>query len=144
MAEISAKDIGLYYNSGTKAVPVWKLIACSTSDGFSGSTDAVTVSNKCEAGWVRSLPGDKSWSFSNSSYAQKVPGVNQYSYDDIFDLWVGDTIGQWKLESITPGEYLRIGDGWISDLGESAESGDYLTFDITITGSGAVTNVITT
>ena len=144
MAEISAKDIGLYYNSGTKAVPVWKLIACSTSDGFSGSTDSVTVSNKCEAGWVRSLPGDKSWSFSNSSYAQKVPGVNQYSYDDIFDLWVGDTIGQWKLESITPGEYLRIGDGWISDLGESAESGDYLTFDITITGSGAVSNVITT
>ena len=144
MAEISAKDIGLYYNSGTVAIPVWKLIACSTSDGFSGSTDAVTVSNKCTSGWVKSLPGDKSWSFSNSSYAQKVPGVNQYSYDDIFDLWVGDTIGQWKLESITPGEYLRIGDGWISDLGESAENGDYLTFDLTITGSESVSNVVTT
>ena len=144
MAEISAKDIGLYYNSGTKAVPIWKLIACSTSDGFSGSTDAVTVSNKCEAGWVKNLPGDKSWSFSNSSYAQKVPLANQFSYNDIFDLWTNDTVGWWKLESIIPGEYIRFGQGWISDLGESAESGDYLTFDITITGNGPVDNLITT
>jgi len=144
MAEIKSKDIGLYYNSGTTEVPVWKLIACSTSDGFSGSTDAVTVSNKCEDGWVKSLPGDKSWSFSNSSYAQKTPTASQYSYEEVFELWVNDTVGQWKLESINADEYLRIGEGWISDLGESAESGDYLTFDITITGNGAVSNSIGT
>jgi predicted secreted protein len=142
--ELSSKDIGLYYNTGTVALPVWKLVACSTTDGFSGSTDAVTVSNKCEGGWIKSLPGDKSWSFSNASYAKKLPDANQISYEEVFELWTNDALGQWKLESIIPGDYLRIGEGYISSLGETADSGDYLQFDITVTGNGPVTNVLGT
>lgn len=142
--EISSKDIGLYFNVGTPGVPDWKLVACSTSDGFQGSTDNVSVSNKCEGGWTKNLPGDKSWSFSNSSYAQNPPLANQISYDELFDLWKADTIGQWKLESIVPDVYLRIGEGWISDLGETSDSGDYLQFDISIQGNGEVNNVIGT
>lgn len=144
MSEISSKDIGLYYNAGTPMSPNWKLIACSTSDGFSGSTDNVGVSNKCKGGWTANLPGDKSWSFSNSSYAEKNPTSGQMSYDDVFDLWANDTMGEWKLESITPGEYLRIGEGYISDIGETSDAGDYLQFDITITGNGEVRNVAST
>lgn len=144
MAEVASKDIGLYYNTGTLEAPVWMIVACSTSDGFSGTTDAVTVSNKCEGGFVKSLPGDKSWSFSNSSYAQNPPLATQISYEELFELWVNDTIGQWKLESLNADEYLRIGMGWISDLGETAASGDYLQFDITITGNGAVSNTLGT
>lgn len=144
MSEIKSKDIGLYFNTGTFAVPVWKLVACSTTDGFSGSTDAVTVSNKCEGGWVKSLPGDKSWSFSNASYAKKTPDANQISYEELFEMWTNDTVGQWKLESLIANEYLRIGEGYISALGETADSGDYLQFDLTVNGNGPVANVIGT
>lgn len=143
--EISAKDIGLYFNVATGEDPAdWKLVACSSSDGFSGSTDNVTVSNKCKGGWTSNLPGDKSWSFNNTSYAQKVPLANQLSQEEVFELWKDSTIGTWKLESITPDEYLRIGEGYISDLGETADSGDYLQFNLTVTGSGEVNNVIGT
>lgn len=140
MAEIASKDIGLYYNTGTVQSPSWKLVACSTSDGFSGSTDNVSISNKCESGFTKNLPGDKSWSFSNSSYAQKSPSANQISYEDAFEMWVSDEVGQWKLESINSNEYLRIGEGWISDLGETADAGDFLQFNITIQGNGKVSN----
>lgn len=142
--EIASKDIGLYYNTGTDAVPVWKLVACSTTDGFSGSTDNVAVSNKCEGNWTKNLPGDRSWSFSNNSYAQKVPLANQLSQEEVFALWAESTVGTWKLESINPNEYLRQGSGWISDLGETSDSGDYLQFDLTIQGNGPVSNALGT
>ena len=144
MSEIASKDIGLYFNIGTVEVPIWRLVACSTADGFSGTTDNVAISNKCEGNWTKNLPGDRSWSFSNSSYAQKTPLANQLSQEEVFDLWKASTIGQWKLESITPDEYLRIGEGWISDLGETSDSGDYLQFDLTIQGNGPVDNTLGT
>jgi len=143
--EIASKDIGLYYNAGNEETPDWKLVACSTSDGFSGSTDNVGISNKCEGAWTKNLPGDRSWSFSNSSYAQNPPAANQISYDDVFDLWANGTVGFWKLESLNgASEYYRYGQGYISELGETADSGDYLQFDITIQGNGVVTNTPST
>lgn len=143
--EINSKDIGLYYNVGTVGTPDWKLVACSTADGFSGSTDNVGVSNKCEGNWTKNLPGDRSWSFSNSSYAQNPPATGQISYDELFDLWAAGTVGPWKLESLNgPSEYYRYGLGWVADLGESADSGDYLQFDLTIQGNGEVVNTPST
>lgn len=143
--EISSKDIGLYFNVAASGEPAdWKLVACSTSDGFSGSTDNVTVSNKCKGGWTSNLPGDSSWSFNNTSYAQKTPEANQLSQEEVFELWAAKTVGTWKLESINEDEYLRQGEGYISDLGETADSGDYLQFNLTITGNGEVVNSIGT
>lgn len=141
MPEISAKDIVLSVNMGTEGSPTWMIVACSTSDGFSASTDDVSVSSKCEAGFTKHLPGDKNWSFSNNSYAQNPPDADQVSIDDLFDMWAADELRFWRLESINPGEYYRYGEGYISALGETAAAGDYLTFDITIQGNGIVTNV---
>jgi len=144
MPAISAKDIVLSVNMGTEIAPEWMIVACSTSDGFSGSTDNVSVSTKCASGFTANLPGDKNWSFSNNSYAQNPPEADQLSIDDLFDMWAADELRYWKLESINPGEYYRYGEGYISALGETAAAGDYLTFDITIQGNGEVTNVPST
>lgn len=142
MAEISGNDIGLYVNEGTTGSPDWKLVACSTSDGFSGSTDTVTISNKCEEGFTKNLPGDKSWSFTGDAYAQTAPEANQISYDEVYDLWANGTVSEWKLESVNgASEYYRFGEAFISDLSETAASGDYLQFNLTLTGNGTVTNV---
>lgn len=144
MSKISAKDILISVNTGTDLVPVWKKVACSTSDGFSGSTDVVTINSKCTSGWADSEPGNKSWSFSNESYAETEPAADALSYDEIFDLWKADTVATFKIESINSGEYLRQGLGFISSLGETASNGDYLTFNLEITGKGEVVNAITT
>lgn len=143
--EITAKNVGIYYNSGTTEVPVWLLMVCSTSDGFSGSTDAVTTSTKCDDGWVSSLPGDKSWSFSHSALASSVPGSGQMSFKEIEDLWIAGTIGEFKMESTEAADdYYWFGTGWISELNEEAPSGEYVTVDITITGTGTPANVEST
>jgi predicted secreted protein len=143
MAEISSKDIGLYVNEGTDITPDWKLFACSTSDGFSGSTDTVTISNKCESGFVKNLPSDKSWEFSNSCYAEVTADLaaGQVSHATAFTLWKDGSQKTFKLANADD-SYLRIGTGTITSYSESADSGDYLQFEITITGTGAIADVV--
>lgn len=152
MAEILSKDIVLSVNLGTISAPDWKIIGCSESDGFSGSTDSISISNKCINGFTKNLPGDKSWSFSNTAVMPKVPESGFISYDELFDLWTNDSLDsdgelvQFKLENLPTADfaYLRIGRGFISELGEQVDAGDVFRTDITITGNGEVTNVQTT
>lgn len=140
MAKIAGKDVLISVNMGTPEAPDWMKVACSTSDGFNGTTDTVTVNSKCTEGWTDNEPGNKSWSFSNSSYAETEPDSDALSYDEVFALWAADETRQWKIEGITS-DYYRMGLGFITDLSETAADGDYLTFDLTITGKGEVTNV---
>lgn len=140
--EISAKNIGLYVNMGDDITPDWKLAVCSTSDGFSGSVDAVTTSTKCDDGWTSNLPGDGSWSFSHSALANKEPDVNQVSFKEMETLFLERAVKTWKLESTEPADdYYWEGKGFISSLSETADAGDYLAVDIEITGTGKPVNV---
>lgn len=143
--EIDGKSIGLYYNQGTEAAPDWVLAVCSTTDGFDSSIDAVTTSTKCDEGWVSSLPGDASWSFSHSALANYDPEDGQISFKELENIMLNKEIAHWKLESIVPEHnFYWEGMGWISALTETAAAGEYLTVDITITGTGVPTNVATT
>lgn len=149
MAEILAKEVLISVNMGTEAVPDWKILGCSESDGFSGSTDTVTVSNKCSGNFVKNLPGDQSWSFSNTMVMPKVAASGFLSYDEAFELWKNDQydtdgeLRQFKIENIPAADftYYRMGRGFISDLGEQFDSGDVFRTDVTITGSDEPTNV---
>jgi hypothetical protein len=149
MSEILAKEVMISVNMGTAAVADWKILGCSESDGFSGSTDTITISNKCEGSFAKNLPGDKSWSFANTMVIPKEPAVGFVSYDEMFELWKNDEfdadgeLRQFKIENI-PGTdfvYYRMGRGYVSDLGEQFDSGDVFRTDVTITGSGEVFNI---
>lgn len=143
--EIDGKSIGLYYNNGTVGTPDWLLAVCSTTDGFEASIDAVTTSTKCDAGWVSSLPGDGSWSFSHSALATYAPEAGTLSFKELENIMLAKEVAQWKLESTNAlHDFYWIGLGWISSLTETAAAGEYLTVDITITGTGEPVNVETT
>lgn len=145
MVGVKSKDILLSVNMGTVAVPDWLLIGCSTSDGYSSSRDSVAISTKCSGDFVENLPGDFTWSFSNTSYIDKEADATFATLDQIFDLSKEDDNRQWKLESIDVDYvFLRLGMGFISDFSNTADQGDYLQFDLTITGSGEPANVVTT
>lgn len=140
--EIEGKAIGLYLNEGTPESPDWKLAVCSTTDGLDISVDSVTTSTKCDGGWQSQLPGDGSWSFSHSALANSNPGANQVSYKELEDVVLAKVNRHWKLESLnvaTDGFYWE-GFGFISSLTEGAAAGEYLTVDITITGTGQPVN----
>lgn len=149
MADIRAKEVMISVNMGTSDVPDWKILGCSESDGFSGSTDAITVSNKCSGNFANNTPGDQSWSFSNTMVIPKIPQAGFISYDEVFDLWKDDQydtdgeLRQFKIENVDGVDfvYYRMGRGYISDLGEQFDSGDVFRTDVTITGSGEVYNV---
>lgn len=145
MRGVKSKDILLSVNNGTVASPSWLLIGCSTSDGYSSSRDSVAISTKCSGDFVENLPGDFTWSFSNTSYIDKDADNTFATLDQIFELSKEDDNRQWKLESIDEDfEFLRIGMGFISDFSNTADQGDYLQFDLTITGSGEPESVVTT
>lgn len=145
MANVVSKDILLSVNVGTDILPEWKKVGCSTSDGFSGTTETVAIATKCNGGFVDNQPGDKSWSFDNTSYVDKDNATDFVTHDELFEMWKNDEVNQWKLESIDADyDYLRIGNGFITDLGDTSDQGDYLQFSITITGSGEIDNVETT
>lgn len=145
MRGVKSKDILLSVNMGSVEAPDWLLIGCSTSDGYSSSRDSVAISTKCSGDFVENLPGDFTWSFSNTSYIDKDSDGTFATLDQIFDLSKEDDNRQWKLESIdTDYDFLRLGYGFISDFSNTADQGDYLQFDLTVTGSGEPLNVQTT
>lgn len=149
MAYVSSKDIVLEVDMGTEAAPDWKRIACSTSDGFSLSSDAQAIATKCSGDFVENLPGDISWSFSNSIYVPKDPQASFLTEAEVFDLSVNrfnseGNLYTFRLISNDPDfDFLRQGKGFISDLSLSTDAGDYLQQEITITGSGEVINTVT-
>lgn len=138
MAKIASLDIGLYVNQGTEGVPDWKLIACSTSDGFSLTTDNTEIATKCNNGFKENLPASSSWSFSNSGYAEKTAdlGAGQESYASAEELARTRAVKQFKLASTDETVYYRMGYGYVSSYSETADEGDYLQFDLEITGTG--------
>lgn len=143
MGKIASLDIGLYYNQGDDVTPDWVLIACSTSDGFSGSTDNVEIATKCNNGFKENLPGSKTWSFSNSGYAEKTAdlAVGQVSFATAESLWKAGTVGDFKLAHTSDETiYYRKGKGYISSYNETADEGDYLQFDLEIQGTGEYSN----
>jgi len=145
MVGVKSKNILLSVNMGTELAPDWLLIGCSTSDGYSSSRDSVSVNTKCSGDFAENLPGTFSWSFSNTSYVDKEADATFATLDDIFELSKEDDNRQWKLESIDPEyDFLRLGMGFISDFSNTADQGDYLQYDLTITGSGEPTNIQTT
>lgn len=145
MRGVKSKDILLYVNMGTVATPSWLLIGCSTSDGYSSSRDSVAISTKCSGDFVENLPGDFTWSFSNTSYIDKDSDATFATLDQIFDISKEDGNRQWKLQSIDAEyDFLRQGMGFISDFSNTTDQGDYLQFDLTVTGSGEPVNVVTT
>lgn len=141
--EISSQDIGIYVDMGTvPGTPDWKLIGCSTTDSFNGSTDPIAISNKCVSGFVKNLPGNKSWGFGGSAYAHTSPDADQASHVTMFKLWNSTSAKALKRFKIASedGTYIRIGEGFVSAYNETAAAGDYLQFDYTITGNGAVSD----
>ena len=135
--KIKGKDIWLYYNSGTTETPTWEKFACSTSDGFSISTESISTATKCDEGFTDSEPSDKSWEFSSTALALKDATLaeNTANQTTAVQLIKDGTKGQFKMTNADE-TYYRGGTGYISSYNETADRGDFLIFDLTITGSG--------
>lgn len=135
MGKIASKEVGLYVNMGDDTTPDWKLIGCSTSDGFNVNTDNVEIATKCNGGWKENLPDTSSWEFSNAGYAESEPADGETSIVTAESLAHSKEVKPFKIAN-TDETYYRKGLGYISSYSETADIGDYLQFELTVTGTG--------
>ena len=138
--KISGKLIVLEVNQGTEESPQWQPFACATANGFSGSTDTVETASKCDAeGYSQAEPGNKTWEFTQTAYGIREEDLegNQVSHQTAAELWKASEIREFRMRSEDL-SYVRRGTGLITNYDETANDNEYLTFDITITGTGEV------
>ena len=109
--------------------PDWVAIGCLTDNSFSEQVDLLDV-NIDE--WAASVP-------TNQGYGLTFTGIQDdatpLTYVDIRALKRAKTLVQWKVENVNTLEG-ESGYGFITDIGEAAPAGDFLTFDGSIVGFG--------
>ncbi len=139
--ELFSKDIGVYIDISATSTPNWKLAVCTSSKSLSISVGATEINNDCTGDFVTNLPSTASWTMSFEGDVNTNPGASEVSASDIFGYTVGRDVKKFKFESLDGTTYIRYGEGFISQFDETATAPEYQTFSVTITGSGAISDV---
>lgn len=112
----------------------YKGIACLTSNGFSGSSDAISTTNKCTGRWNDSDPSTSSWEISGEGHAISDAATTQANYQAIAQLWVSGT-KFWAKMANPANNVVREGLVWISSYSETAGNNEPYSFSVTFTGT---------
>lgn len=145
MDKIASKEVGFYANMaadpGTptyESSPDWQLLACTTSKGWNSDLDTIETVSDCDDGASSIEAGDITWQFNNSFYVVKEPDSGQISTNTLTAVHKAKEKRQFKLESIDDNgaTYYRMGYGLITNISNTVDAGNYMTGDMTVTGSG--------
>lgn len=111
--------------------PDWVAIGCLTDNSFSEQVDLLNVNID---GWEASVP-------TNQGYGLTFTGIQDdatpLTYVDIRALKRAKTLIQWRAGA-------EEGYGFITNIGEAAPAGGFLTFDGSIVGFGEPGSVVLT
>lgn len=145
MEKIASKAVGLYVNMASnpgsasyESNPDWELLACTTSKGWNSDLSTISVASDCDDGAAAIEAGDISWQFNGSYYVVKTPDGGMISQSTISSIHKAKEKRQFKLESIDDAgaSFYRMGYGLITNASNSVDTGNYMTGDVVITGSG--------
>jgi hypothetical protein len=140
--EIFSKSIGVYIDTSATSTPAWKLAVCTSTKSLSVSVASTEINNDCTGDFVRNLPSTISWTMSFEGDVNKTPGGSEISAEGIFDMVILRQTKKFKFESLDGTSYLRYGQGFISQFDETATAPEYMTYSVTITGSGPIDDAI--
>lgn len=142
--KIASKGVGFYVNMAAdpgsasyESNPDWQLLVCTTSKGFTFDKATVDTASDCDGDWASSEAGTKSWSFNNSFFAAKNIDSGSVSHSTVLDIAKEDVKRQFKLESIDDSgdSFYIMGYGHVTNVQLTGETGNYITGQITATGS---------
>ena len=132
--KVNGKDILLFIDpaGGTS----YKTLICLTDNSLARSTGIESANSKCGPD---SGPGDKTQSISFSGQVVYEATTDLQS-SDLHALWSNSTDIGWKMGTATPatGDVVYSGNGWISELTESAPVNGRATFTGTISVTGDI------
>lgn len=116
-----------------------KLVACLTSNGFDGTTSAISTTSKCSGSFAESLDGEKGWTMSAEGQAISLdgPGDERINHNALFKLWrSGTTFWAFMMDTNAQVVTMRYGLARIDSFSDSAPDNEAQTFSISLTGVG--------
>lgn len=132
--KLKSNDVGLYMNTGTEGAPVWKLMACLSSNGLDGQTAEMNGDSKCG---IDRAAGDTTFTASFEGFYEKTPTVNQVSGQDLIDVFQSKEQKQWEMRN-ADSTYYRGFTAYISTYSEDLPYNEFATFSGELNISGTV------
>lgn len=135
---ILGKDVLIGFKDGATFLPVGA--AKEAEIAFSAAT--IDTGSKQSGGWASKRTGERAWTMTGSGNAIKTIGVGGdatiASFDKLFQAFKSDTPAtvRWKTGEDATANYFE-GEAVITELKQTANNGDVVTFSFTFEGDGA-------
>ena len=114
-------------------------IGCLTSDSFEESVDMLDTTTRDNQGWKTSTPTNQNYNISfdgvliNTNFTGG--DTTKVSYDRLRILKRNRTLIEWKIQDFL-GIFKDTGKGYITNLSDSANLDEFITFSASIVGYG--------
>jgi len=126
---VLAKNMKIYVGANA--------ITCQVNATLNQSTEMFQTTCKDSAANADNLPGTKSWSITGTG---NLAFDATYGYEDLWDAWEAQSAVTPIFQTAVAGDLSWSGSSYISDLSLTSDGNDAaVTFDFTLTGSGALT-----
>jgi len=122
-----------------------EVVAHSTSCSLSVSVDLPDSTTKSSQGWADQIGGLKSWSLTTDGLATVEPTGANFVVGDIFTQLAGRTAVTVKFTTVStgstvvPGDLVWSGLAFIESLDVTADMESPVTYSVSFTGTGALT-----
>jgi hypothetical protein len=114
-------------------------IGCLTSDSFSENVEMLSTTTRDNAGWATSVPTNQSYNISFDGLVINTNfnggDFNKVSLDRLRELKRSRTLIEWKSEDVDK-IFVDSGKGYITDLSDSANIDEFISFNGSIVGFG--------
>lgn len=141
MAKIEGKLVDFSISTVlTEGSEVWKRLICGTDANLDGTAETTSKSTKCG---TRKSRGPANWVLSGGFEADSAPTSDQYSADELINLFQDGTPVRWKMEHLTDENIVhRSGLGTFSAYGETYGVDDNMAGTYTVEVDGNITTIV--
>jgi len=118
----------------------FEMVACLTSNGFDGTTSAISTTSKCSGSFAESLDGEKGWTMAGEGMAVDIVSPDQrVSHNALFKQWRSGAAAWFAImdaDTLETSPTIRYGVGRIDSYSDAFPDNEAQTFSISITGIG--------
>lgn len=118
--------------TGSGSPAAWVILGCLTSNGWSGTTEAIDGNSKCNPDYAESIPGRISMEMSGELNLAE----SEVDKNVIRNLWKNKSIVPFRTANTENEDDIVQFSGYISSYEETFDDNAAATASITITGVG--------
>lgn len=131
MSGIEAKNSIIYI----KHNDLWFPVSCETSNSMSEDSETISTTTRDNEGWKTELVTNQSYSISLECLMLNDSASNTLSYWKLRDKKRNREVIEWKRKYLSE-NVEETGKAIITSISDSASVGEYITFNLTLSGFG--------